>query len=67
MRLSNILIYLILGYFTIKCIPFGKLLMFAYLCIPMLIHQASSVSADALINSSTLLFIAYNMKLLFSK
>lgn len=67
MRLMNIIIYLILGYFTIKWIPFGKLLTMTYLCIPMFIHQAASTSADTFINSMCLLFIAYNMKLLFKK
>lgn len=67
MRLMNVIIFLTLGYFTIKWMPFGKLLTMTYLCIPMFIHQAASVSGDAFINSMCLLFIAYNMKLIFKK
>ena len=67
MRMMNVIIYLVAGYFTIKWIPFGKLMMLTYLCIPMVIHQAASISADCFINSMGLLFIAYNMKLLFLK
>lgn len=67
MRLMNVIIFLTLGYFTVKWMPFGKLLTTTYLCIPMFIHQAASPSGDAFINSMCLLFIAYNMKLIFKK
>ena len=67
MRVMNIIIYLVLGYYTIKFLPFGKLLMLGYLCIPMMLHQAASVSPDGFMNGMALLFIAYSMKLLFTK
>lgn len=67
MRIMNIIIYLVLGYYTIKFLPFGKLLMLVYLCIPMMLHQAASVSPDGFMNGMALLFIAYSMKLLFTK
>ncbi len=67
MRLMNVIIFLTLGYFTVKLMPFGKLLTMTYLCIPMFIHQAASTSGDAFINSMCLLFIAYNMKLIFKE
>ena len=67
MRLMNVIIYLVLGYFTIKWMPFGKLLTFTFLCIPMVIHQAASTSADAFIDALALAFIAYSMKLLFKE
>ncbi len=67
MRIINVIIYLILGYFTIRWIPFGKLMTMTYLCLPMLIHQGASASADCFINAMALLFIAYNLKLLVKK
>lgn len=63
----NFLFFLIIGYFSIKCLPFGKLLMLTYLFNPMLIHQAVSISADSLIDSTILFFIAYSIKIINQK
>lgn len=67
MRVINAVMFLIFGYLAVKWIPFGKLLMMTYLCIPMIIHQAASISSDAFINAMCLAFIAFNMKLLCKK
>lgn len=66
-RICNFIFFLILGYYSIKVIPFGKLLMFTYLFNPMLIYQATSVSADCIINSTIIFYIAYLIKLIKQK
>lgn len=66
-RIFNFIVFLILGFYTIKIIPFGKFVTFVYLFIPMVIHQAVSVSADSFINATSLLFIAFILNLIFSK
>ena len=62
-KIFNFISFLVLGYYTIKKLPFGKLLMLAYLMTPMMLHQATSLSADSLTNSVSLFFIAYTLKL----
>lgn len=66
-RILNFLLFLVLGYYTIKIIPMGKLVTMVYLFNPMMIHQAVSVSADVFINAFALIFIAYFMKLRFKE
>ena len=63
----NFLVFLVLGYYLIKYIPFGKLLAIVYLLTPMNLQQVTSVSCDALINMTCLLFIAYVLNLKYSK
>lgn len=62
-RILNFTFFIILGYYMIKLVPVGKLAFFVYLFNPMLIHQATSVSADSIINTVTLFFIAYTLYL----
>lgn len=64
-RLFNFIVFLIFSYYSIKIIPFGKLLLSCILFIPMVLQQAVSVSADCIVNSVCIFFIAYNMYLLF--
>lgn len=66
-RLLNYVFFLVLGYYTIKILPFGKLVMFVYMLNPILLQEAMSVSADSFINATALLFIAYSLYLLFNK
>ena len=66
-RMLNYIVFLICSYWAIKKIPFGKLLLSTYLFMPMVIHQAISISADSLINSVLLFYIAYNLFLFFKK
>ena len=47
--------------------PFGKLVLLAYLMIPMLLHQVSSLSADSFIIAITIFFIAKTLKIAFAK
>lgn len=66
-RMINFIIFLICGYYTIKLMPFGKLLMMTYLLIPMVVHQAISLSADSITNTLTLLFIAYTLNMYYKE
>lgn len=64
-RILNLIAGLILGYYSIKIIPFGKLLLATYMFLPMYFQQEMSMSADSLINSVALFFIAYNLYLIY--
>ncbi|WP_455682833.1 DUF2142 domain-containing protein [Thomasclavelia sp.] len=60
-RLSNFFFYLVLTYYAIRKIPFGKVLLFAITMLPMACHQMCSLSYDVIINSSAFFSIAYGM------
>ena len=64
-KIFNFIIFLALGYYAIKTIPFGKILLAAYLFMPMVVHQQVSFSADSITNSVLIVFIAYILKLVF--
>ena len=64
-RTLNLIVGLILGYYSIKLIPFGKLLLTIYMFLPMYFQQEVSISADSLINSVAIFFIAYNLYLIY--
>lgn len=66
-RLINFVIVLVLGYYAIKKIPFGKILLTAYLMIPMMMQQATAFSGDSIMNATIMLFIAYTLNIAFSK
>ena len=63
-RVINFALFVIIGYLSIKIIPFGKLLLSIYMFLPMILQQAASLSADSFINTIAIFFIAYNLKLL---
>lgn len=58
-RVLNLIIFIICGYFSIKLIPVGKLVLLIYMMNPMFLHQAASLSADSIINSTVIMFISY--------
>lgn len=66
-KLLNFIFFVIVGYYTIKKIPFGKILMAIYLMIPMVLQQATSFSADVMVNAVSLYIIAYIVYLLFKE
>ena len=66
-RIFNIIIYLILGYLTIKKIPFGKTMMAVYLCMPMMLQQAASCSADSILNATLIYYIAHLLYMVFKE
>ena len=66
-RIFNFIFFLVAGYFTIKILPFGKWVAFTYLFNPILIHEATSISADSIVNSVILFFISYVIYLAYKK
>ncbi len=66
-RCANLILYLIISYYAVKKIPMGKFLMIIYLLNPMFLQQATSYSADALTNISSMLFIAYVLYIKYDK
>lgn len=66
-KIVNFIIFLSLAYIAIKKIPFGKILLSAYFMIPMMMQQATAVTADSIMNVTILLFIAYTLNLIFKK
>lgn len=66
-RIINFIIILILGHISIKKIPFGKILLTAYLMIPMMMQLGTAISVDSLMNALIILFISYTLNLAFKK
>ena len=66
-RLLNAIIFLILGYFSIKKIPFAKILLALYLCMPMMMQQAGSCSADTVLNATLIYYITFLIYLVFKE
>ena len=66
-RLLNFAFFVIMGYFAIKKIPFGKLVLAIYMLMPMNMQQVTSISADAFINSLLIYFVAYSIYMIFKK
>ena len=66
-RIINMLISIILLYFAIKIMPFGKRGMLLSMCFPIAIEGFTSMSPDALTISVTYLFTAYVLNIVFNK
>jgi len=66
-RILNFLIFIIFGYFSIKKIPFGKYILAVLLCTPMILQQAASCSADAILNSVLVYYMAHLVYIMFKK
>jgi len=62
-RIFNLLAYIGLTYISIRILPIYKNFMMAIGLLPMSLYQASSISADAIINGFLFLFIALIMKM----
>ncbi|MEP7136851.1 MAG: DUF2142 domain-containing protein [Chloroflexota bacterium] len=57
-RLIGLLSYMMLAWFAVRIIPFGKWILAILVTSPVAILQASTISADAISNGVALLFIA---------
>ena len=57
-RIFSLLITVLFGYYSIKLLPKGKLILFTYLLNPMYLQQGMAISADVLTNAITILFIS---------
>jgi uncharacterized membrane protein len=62
-RLCNLIIYIIIGYFIIKLVPFKKWFFVVLMTLPMTISIHASLSADTILNELCFLWIAYVLKL----
>ena len=62
-RLVNLFVWILLIYFSIKFIPFGKWVIFCIALIPISIFQVSSMSADAATYGLIVFFISLFMYL----
>ena len=65
--LMNFIVLLVAVYYAIKIIPFGKWAITSIVFMPMFLHQATSTSADSIINCLSLLFISFVVFLLFKE
>lgn len=65
--LMNFIVFLISTYYAIKMLPFGKWSIISILFMPMFLHQATSTSADCIINCLALLTISFITHLLFKE
>lgn len=66
-RLCNYIIFLLLGYYSMKKIPFGKMVIGVLLFMPMVLQQGTSISADCILNAVAIFFIAYTLNLRFKE
>lgn len=55
----SVLFYVLMGYFTLKLLPFMKELMFAVLLLPVNIQQCASINYDSVLLPVCALLIAY--------
>ena len=62
-RVINLITCMVLMYFAIKTIPFGKIVLLVLSMIPIVIEGFSTITADGMLISSTCLFIANIFKL----
>lgn len=63
-RLFNFIISTILGFLSIKKIPFGKKILLIFLLNPMYLHQATAVTADVLLNAVAIFYVAYLLNII---
>ena len=66
-KILNFIMFLILIYFAIKIIPFGKMVFMLYVLMPMNLQQVTSISPDAFINTILLFYIAFSVYIIFKK
>lgn len=66
-RLFNLIFCIVLLYFAIKTIPYGKRLVFAISFIPIAIEGFISLSGDGFTLSAAMLFISYILEIYNSK
>jgi uncharacterized membrane protein len=62
-RLAGLLSYLILTWFAVRQMPFGKWILLALAASPMALFQAATITPDAISNGIGFLFIAGGLRL----
>ncbi len=63
-RLANLVVSIIILYMAFKILPYGKKLLLLICMLPTVLFQISTMSPDALTFTSSVLFIAYVLKLI---
>lgn len=63
-RISNLIFFIIIGYLSIKIIPFYKLPLMLLLLMPMTLSLASAITSDVVIIAISFLWISIIVKLL---
>ena len=66
-RIMNLVLNLLILYLALKIIPFGKKNMFLIVTIPVFIQQFITYSYDGLVNSVSVLLVAYILNLIYVK
>lgn len=66
-RAMNALFAIVLIYFSIKIIPFGKRLLFTIAFLPIAIEGFTSLSADAITISISMFLISYILSIIYDK
>jgi uncharacterized membrane protein len=66
-RLSYLLLYTLLGYLSIRFIPFGKWILFVLALAPMALEQAAIVSADSVTNGLGFIFTAWALHIIVNE
>ena len=64
-RLFNMLGFVLITAYAIRCLPFGKNILTLLALMPMSLQQASSFSYDAFVNSTAFLLVALTMRLAY--
>lgn len=66
-KIMNFILFCVVTYYALKKLPFGKYVFTAIIFMPMFLHQATSISADSIINTIIMFFIAFVLNLYFKK
>ena len=64
-RLCNLLWFVLITAYAIRCLPFGKTVLTALALSPMSLQQASSFSYDAFLNAAAFLLVAMTLRLVY--
>ena len=64
-RLFNMLGFVLITAYAIRCLPFGKNVLALLALMPMSLQQASSFSYDSFVNSAAFLLVALTMRLAY--
>ena len=66
-RLFNMLWFVLITAYAIKCLPFGKIVLTTVALMPMTLQQASSFSYDVFVNSTAFLLVAMTLRLAYEE
>lgn len=61
-RVANLILFIFVGNFILKTVPYGKNAFLVFLLNPVLLQQEASISADALCNICAFLYITFLIK-----